>query len=154
MAQISYQKILWVYLAGLYFWENAFLMIPPTLPWCLSLQNQHNYLFKNIVPANNWKINPDGNWAPIPSLHKKTLMNDLPHSVSTVSIAFFRQLIEVILLFWVFGHHDYTFIPYLVCCTFRITTLCKKGKALISLVGALDFILLIISIALSKIGMN
>ena len=80
------------------FGKMTFLMIPPTLPWCLSLQNQHNYLFKNIVPANNWKINPDGNWAPIPSLHKKTLMNDLPHSVSTVSIAFFRQLIEVILL--------------------------------------------------------
>ena len=54
----------------------------------------------------------------------------------------------------VFGHHDYTFIPYLACYTVKITTRCKERKALISKVGAFDFILLIISIALSEIDMN
>ena len=43
-------------------------------------------------------INLDQNWVLIPSLHKTTLVNDLPHSVSIVSITFFRQLIDVILL--------------------------------------------------------
>ena len=62
----------------------------------VSLTN--NDLFKKIVPANSWKINLDQNWVPVPSLHKTTLVNDLPHSVSTVSITFFRQLIDVILL--------------------------------------------------------
>ena len=43
-----------------------FLMVPltssiGTLPWCLSLYNQHNGLFENIVPANSWKINLDWN---------------------------------------------------------------------------------------------
>ena len=45
-------------------------------------------------------------------------------------------------------------IPYLCCYTFKITTQCKERKALISKVGALGFILLMISIALSEIGMN
>ena len=85
------------------FQKMTFLMVPPTpsigpLPWCLSSKNQHNDLFKNIVPANSCKINLDRKWAPIPSLHKMTLVNDLPHSVSMVSITFFRQLIDVILL--------------------------------------------------------
>ena len=55
---------------------------------------------------------------------------------------------------WVFGHHDYIFIPYLACCTFKIATRYKERKALISNVGALDFILLIIPIALSETNMN
>ena len=54
----------------------------------------------------------------------------------------------------VFVHHNETFIPYLACCTFKITTRCEERKALITKVGALDFILLIISIALSEIDMN
>ena len=54
----------------------------------------------------------------------------------------------------VFGHHDYTFIHYLACYTVKITTQCKERKALISKVGAFDFMLLIISIALSEINMN
>ena len=49
-------------------------------------------LFKNIIPANSWKINLDRNWVPLPSLHKMTLVNDLLHSVSTVLITFFRKL--------------------------------------------------------------
>ena len=53
------------------FRKMTFLMVPPTssigtLPWCLSLQNQHNDLFENIVPANSWKINLDQNCVPIP----------------------------------------------------------------------------------------
>ena len=55
------------------------------------------------------------------------------------------------IMVWVFCHHNYTFVPYLACCTFKITTRCKERKALFSKVGALDFILLIISIALSEI---
>ena len=31
----------------------------------------------------------------------------------------------------VLGHHIYTFTPYLTCCTFKITTRCKKQKTLI-----------------------
>ena len=46
------------------------------------------------------------------------------------------------------------FIRYLICYTFKITTRCKERKALISKVGVLDFVLLIISIALSEIDMN
>ena len=49
---------------------------------------------------------------------------------------------------------DYTFIPYLTSCTFKITTRYKEQKSLISKVGAVDFILLVISIALSEIDMN
>ena len=55
---------------------------------------------------------------------------------------------------WVFGHRGYTFIRYLAFFTFKTTTRCKERKALISKVGALDFILLIISIALSEIDIN
>ena len=58
------------------------------------------------------------------------------------------------LSFWSPRLHNYIFIPYLACCTFKITTRCKERKALISKVGAFDFILLIISIALSEIDMN
>ena len=94
--------------------------------------------FKNIVPANSWKINLDRNWAPIPSLHKTTLVNDLPHSTSTVSVTFFWQLIDVILL-W--PDVLVYFNPYLAYCKFKI----RERKALISKVVALDFILLIIS---------
>ena len=91
-------------LAWLYFSENeVFDGSAPTssigtLPWCPSLQNQHNDLFKNIFSANSWKINLDQNWVPMPSLHKTTLANDLPHFVSTIPITFFRQLIDVILV--------------------------------------------------------
>ena len=56
-------------------------------------------------------------------------------------------------MIWVFGHRNYSFIPYLACYTFKITR-CKERKALISKVGALDLILLIISIAPSEIDMN
>ena len=85
------------------FWKMTFLMVPPTLcngtlPWCPSLKNQHNDLLRSIVPANSWKINLDRSWVPIPSLHKTRLVNNLPHFVTTVSITFFRQLIDVILL--------------------------------------------------------
>ena len=55
-------------------------------------------LFKNLFPANSWEINLDPNWVPIPSLHKTTSVNDLPHSVSKISITFFRHPIDVILL--------------------------------------------------------
>ena len=58
------------------------------------------------------------------------------------------------IMVWVFVHHDYTFIPYVACCTFKITTQREEWKALISKVGALDFILLIISVALSEIDMS
>ena len=77
------------------FRRMAFLMVPPTSS---IVEPTNNDLFKNIVPANSWKINLNRNWVPIPSLHKTTLMNDLPHSVSTVLITFCRQLIDVILL--------------------------------------------------------
>ena len=36
------------------------------------------------------------------------------------------------IMVWVFGHHDYTFIHYLACCTLKITTRCKERKVLIS----------------------
>ena len=108
MAQISWQQensfgVWTTNWPNFTFRKKTFLMVPPTpsigpLPRCLSLQNQHNDLFNNIVPANSWKINLDRNWAPIPSLHKTPLVIDLPHSVSMVSITFFRQLIDVILL--------------------------------------------------------
>ena len=79
------------------FRKMTFLMVSSsssigTLPWCPSLQYQHNDLFKNIVPANGWKINLDWNLVFIPSLHKTTLVNDLPQSASTVSLTFFRKL--------------------------------------------------------------
>ena len=140
-------------LAWLYFFENDIFDGPPTLSirplqWRLSLQNQHNDLFKNIVFVNSWKINLDRDWAPIPSLHKTTVINDLPHSVSMVSITACYSI-----MVWVFGHYDYTFIPYLACCIFKIATRCKEQKALIFKVDTLDFILLIISIALSEIDM-
>ena len=54
----------------------------------------------------------------------------------------------------VFGHHDHNFIPYLACHIIKTITLFKERKALISTVGPFDFILLIISIALSEIDMN
>ena len=57
------------------------------------------------------------------------------------------------IMVWVFGHRDYTFIPYLTCYTFKMTQ-CNERKALISKVGDFDFILLIIFIALSKINVN
>ena len=40
----------------------------------------------------------DRNGAPISPLHKATLAHDLLHSVFMVSVTFFRQLIDVILL--------------------------------------------------------
>ena len=160
----QHQKILWVYgpqsiSPDFTFRKMTVLMVAPassigTLPWCPSLQNQHNGLFKNIVSAaNSWKINLDHNSVPIPSLHKTTLVSDLPHSVSTVSIIFFRQFMLFSIMVWVFGHRDYTFIPYLTCYTFKMTQ-CNERKALISKVGDFDFILLIIFIALSKINVN
>ena len=57
------------------------------------------------------------------------------------------------IMVWVFGHCDYTFIPYLAYYTFKMTQ-CNERKALISKVGDFEFILLIIAIALSKINMN
>ena len=93
--------------------KMTLLMIPPTpsigsFPWRHSLSNQHNDLFKNIVPADSWKINLNRNWAPTRYLNKSTLVNDLPHSISMVSITFFRQLIYAILLWSEFSvsHKD------------------------------------------------
>ena len=77
-------------LAWLYFSENNVIHWDFAMVYLIVEPAQ--WLIQDIVPANSWKINPDQNWVSIPSLHKTTLVNDLPHSVSTVSIIFFRQL--------------------------------------------------------------
>ena len=46
-----------------------------------------------LIQEHCWKITLDQNWVSIPSRHKTSLVNDLPHSVSTASITFFRQII-------------------------------------------------------------
>ena len=99
------------------FRKMMFLMVLPTSSigislWCPSLQNQYNDWFKNIVPANSWKINLDPNWVPIPSLHRTISANDLLQSISTVSLTFWDNSCYSIMV-WVFSHHDYT------CFTFR-----------------------------------
>ena len=109
MAQISWQhqKILWVYglQSGLtllfrkwHFWrfrQRHPLGLCHGVSICrTSTMIYSRTLFLLIVE----KKNLDWNWSPIPSLHKITLVNNLLHSVSMISITFFRQLIDVILL--------------------------------------------------------
>ena len=111
-------------------------------------------LFKNIAPANSWKINLDRNWAPIISLHKTTLVNDLPHSFSTVSSTFLRQLIYVILLWSEFSVTTTT-LSFLISLVAPLKWQHDvESEKLWFPVGALNFILLIISIALSEIDMS
>ena len=109
MTQISWQhqKILWVYgpqsdLTLLFRkWRFWWFHLRHPLGLCHGASHRRTStvtysrtLFLLIVE----KKNLDRNWVPLPSIHKTTLVNDLPHSVSTVSITFFRQLIDVILL--------------------------------------------------------
>ena len=87
------------------------------------------------------------------------LQNDIGEWFTAFRLHGINQLFQTThwchsIMIQVFGHRDYTFIPYLASCTFKIITRFKEQKSLIFKAGALDFILLVISIALSEIDMN
>ena len=71
------------------------------------------------------------------SAHNFTPQNDIGEWFAAFFLHGIKHLFKAThlcysIMVWVFGYHDYTFIPYLTCCTFKMTTRCKERKALIS----------------------
>ena len=123
---------------GFTFRRMLFLVVPPT---------------SSIVEPPQWLIQEHGSYQWLTnksesklSAHTITPQNDIGEWFTAFRRHGINHLFQTAhwcysIVVWVFGQNDYSFIPYLLCYTFKITIRCKEQKALISKVGVLDFIL-------------